>query len=113
MTERYALAAGMVYLGPAAFELVKQNKMKKGDVLTVAQLAGASVVSIICNPRQLWPASTTCCSFASALPQILVPCQFLIKFTHQEVLYAVTHLEADLDKSIPLCECMCVRTMIQ
>ena len=43
-TERYALAAGKVFLGPAAYELVKQNKMKKGDVLTVAQLAGTSAV---------------------------------------------------------------------
>ena len=39
-TYRYALAAGHIYLGPAAYELVKQNRMMKGDVLTVAKLAG-------------------------------------------------------------------------
>ena len=57
-TERYALAAGMVFLGPAAYELVKQNKIKKGDVLTVAQLAGAPAVSITCDPSQLWSAAS-------------------------------------------------------
>ena len=41
ITKRYASAAGSVYLGPAAYELVQQNRMKKGDVLTVSQLAGA------------------------------------------------------------------------
>lgn len=49
VTERYALAAGTVYLGPAAYELVKENKMKKGDVLTVAQLAGASAARASCS----------------------------------------------------------------
>ncbi|KAI8477673.1 Molybdenum cofactor synthesis protein 1, partial [Branchiostoma belcheri] len=39
-TRRTALAAAAVMLGADAFALVKDNKMKKGDVLTVAQLAG-------------------------------------------------------------------------
>ena len=58
VTERYALAAGKVYLGPAAYELVKENKMKKGDVLTVAQLAGAPAAHASCfKTSQLWPAA--------------------------------------------------------
>ncbi|XP_078592979.1 molybdenum cofactor biosynthesis protein 1-like [Branchiostoma floridae x Branchiostoma japonicum] len=39
-TRRTASAAAAVMLGADAFALVKDNKMKKGDVLTVAQLAG-------------------------------------------------------------------------
>ncbi|XP_059145505.1 molybdenum cofactor biosynthesis protein 1-like [Physella acuta] len=37
---REARAQGVVLLGPEAARLVAENKMKKGDVLTVAQLAG-------------------------------------------------------------------------
>ena len=37
---REAQAQGKVVLGAKAFTLVQENKMKKGDVLTVAQLAG-------------------------------------------------------------------------
>ena len=37
---RVALACATIYLGEVAFGLVRDNKMKKGDVLTVAQLAG-------------------------------------------------------------------------
>ena len=39
-SNRLAVATAMVYLGPEAFHLVKENKIHKGDVLTVAQLAG-------------------------------------------------------------------------
>ena len=37
---RVATAQGKVFLGPVAFRRVLENKIKKGDVLTVAQLAG-------------------------------------------------------------------------
>ncbi|XP_070181700.1 cyclic pyranopterin monophosphate synthase-like [Littorina saxatilis] len=40
VTTREARAQAKIWLGAAAFTLVQQNKMKKGDVLTVAQLAG-------------------------------------------------------------------------
>jgi molybdenum cofactor biosynthesis enzyme len=40
-TSRVAVASGRVLLGPEAFGLVQANQMKKGDVMTVAQLAGA------------------------------------------------------------------------
>ena len=39
-TERIAMAVGRVYLPIEAFNLVAENQMKKGDVLSVAQLAG-------------------------------------------------------------------------
>lgn len=39
-TERVAVARGKVLLGPLAYTLVLENKMKKGDVLAVAQIAG-------------------------------------------------------------------------
>ena len=39
-SSRIATATAVVYLGPEAFHLVKDNKIGKGNVLTVAQLAG-------------------------------------------------------------------------
>lgn len=37
---RRAVAAGEIALLPATVELIRQNQIKKGDVLTVAQIAG-------------------------------------------------------------------------
>ena len=37
---RRAIASGEISLAPATVELVRDNQMKKGDVLTVAQIAG-------------------------------------------------------------------------
>jgi cyclic pyranopterin phosphate synthase len=39
-TMRTAVAAGRVLLGAEAFHLVTENKVRKGDVLTMAQVAG-------------------------------------------------------------------------
>lgn len=39
-TSRVAVATGHVQLSEKAFTLVKENKLKKGDVLTVSQIAG-------------------------------------------------------------------------
>jgi molybdenum cofactor biosynthesis protein MoaC len=39
-TARTAVAAGRVVLGEEAFRLVRDNRISKGDVLTVAQIAG-------------------------------------------------------------------------
>lgn len=39
-TVRTAVASGRVLLTPEAFELVRDNKIRKGDVLTTAQIAG-------------------------------------------------------------------------
>lgn len=39
-SSRTADASCIVHLGPAAYQLVKSNQIKKGDVLTLAQIAG-------------------------------------------------------------------------
>jgi len=39
-TTRTAVATGKITLGEGVFKLVESNQMKKGDVLTVSQLAG-------------------------------------------------------------------------
>jgi len=39
-TLREASASGTVYVNPGTFELIMRGKMKKGDVLAVAQVAG-------------------------------------------------------------------------
>ena len=39
-TQRTAEAQAVIFLGKEAFSLVKENKMKKGDVFSVSQLAG-------------------------------------------------------------------------
>jgi cyclic pyranopterin phosphate synthase len=39
-TERWALARGEVHLKPETVALIRQGLLKKGDVLTVAQIAG-------------------------------------------------------------------------
>ncbi|MEM9773464.1 MAG: cyclic pyranopterin monophosphate synthase MoaC [Chloroflexota bacterium] len=40
ITERLAIAAGSVYMAENTLDLIAQGEIKKGDVLTVAQLAG-------------------------------------------------------------------------
>ncbi|TDQ77723.1 cyclic pyranopterin monophosphate synthase subunit MoaC [Dongia mobilis] len=39
-TERIAVARGSVYMAPVTLALIKERGVKKGDVLSVAQLAG-------------------------------------------------------------------------
>lgn len=39
-TERVAMATASITLGPEAYHLVQENQLKKGDVLTVAKIAG-------------------------------------------------------------------------
>jgi len=39
-TDRIAVAEGAIYVQPATLQLIKQGNMKKGDVLTVARIAG-------------------------------------------------------------------------
>jgi cyclic pyranopterin monophosphate synthase len=38
--KRYARASGVIYLSNKTLALIKDNQIKKGDVLTVAQIAG-------------------------------------------------------------------------
>lgn len=56
---RIAKAAGQIYLNAKTLELIKQNQIKKGDVLTVAKIAGiqaakqTSNLIPLCHPLTL------------------------------------------------------------
>jgi cyclic pyranopterin phosphate synthase len=58
-TERVAIARGEVHMLPATLELIRDGQIKKGDVLTVAQLAGilaakrTSDLIPLCHPLPL------------------------------------------------------------
>ena len=39
-TSRHAVAKGYVWLGQTAYTAVKENKVRKGDVLAIARMAG-------------------------------------------------------------------------
>ncbi len=58
-TERVAVAGGEVYLRPETMALIRQGQMKKGDVLSVARLAGimgakrTSELIPLCHPLAL------------------------------------------------------------
>ena len=39
-TQRFALAKGEIQMQPATLELIRKGEVKKGDVLTVAKIAG-------------------------------------------------------------------------
>ena len=58
-TERTATAAGSVYMMPETLKLIMDGGVKKGDVLTVAQLAGimgakkTSDLIPLCHPLEL------------------------------------------------------------
>lgn len=58
-TERVAVAGGEVLLQPQTVELIRQGLMKKGDVLTVAKIAGVmgakktSELIPLCHPIAL------------------------------------------------------------
>lgn len=49
VSRRTAVAEGRILLGETAWRLVEQNKVKKGDVLTVSQLAGLMAVKQTSN----------------------------------------------------------------
>lgn len=40
VTQRIAVAAGSIYMQPETLALIKEGRVKKGDVLAVAQVAG-------------------------------------------------------------------------
>jgi cyclic pyranopterin phosphate synthase len=56
---RIARAAGHITMKPETIKLVRENKMKKGDVLTVAEIAGiqggkkTSELIPLCHPLQI------------------------------------------------------------
>jgi len=64
--EREAVAQGLIRLQPETIELIRQNQMKKGDVLTVAEIAGIQGAKQtgnlipLCHPLQLWKIDVQC-----------------------------------------------------
>jgi len=64
--EREAVARGFIRLQPETVELIRLNQMKKGDVLTVAQIAGiqgakrTGELIPLCHPLQLWKIDVKC-----------------------------------------------------
>lgn len=56
---RTATASGFIRLNPETVALIRENKMKKGDVLTVAEIAGiqagkkTSDLIPLCHPLQI------------------------------------------------------------
>jgi cyclic pyranopterin monophosphate synthase len=56
---RTAVASGFIRLSPATVQLIRDNLVKKGDVLTVAQIAGiqagkkTSELIPLCHPLQI------------------------------------------------------------
>jgi cyclic pyranopterin monophosphate synthase len=65
-TERVAVARGSVRMAPTTLALIIEGNMKKGDVLTVAQLAGIMAAKRtaelipLCHPLQLSHVDVTC-----------------------------------------------------
>jgi cyclic pyranopterin phosphate synthase len=59
VTDRIAIARGEIIMSPETLELIRSGIMKKGDVLTVAQIAGISAAKRtselipLCHPLQL------------------------------------------------------------
>lgn len=65
-TERVAVAGGSVVMRPETLQLIIEGNVKKGDVLTVAQMAGVmaakrtSELIPLCHPLLLNHISVTC-----------------------------------------------------
>jgi len=59
VTERIAVAKGEIHMQKATFELIRDGALKKGDVLTVAQIAGITAAKRtsdlipLCHPLPL------------------------------------------------------------
>ncbi|GET30716.1 cyclic pyranopterin monophosphate synthase MoaC [Prolixibacter sp. SD074] len=64
--KRRAVASGKILLQPETIRLVKENQMKKGDVITVAEIAGiqaakrAHELIPLCHPLQLSKVKVAC-----------------------------------------------------
>jgi len=75
--ERLAIASGEVIMKPATLELIRAETMKKGDVLTVAQIAGiaaakrTSELIPLCHPLTITHIEVTL-SFDDTLPGVVI-----------------------------------------
>lgn len=82
-TQRRAVASGQVLLGEEAYRLVAANAIKKGDVLTIAQLAGimgAKHTSLLVRPA---PDSMLCGSVGARCTESFA-CSDSCAFTHKQ-----------------------------
>jgi cyclic pyranopterin phosphate synthase len=76
-TERVAIAAGEVRMRPETLALIRAGQIKKGDVLTVAQLAGVmaakrtSELIPLCHPLPLTLIDVRC-ALDEALPGVTI-----------------------------------------
>jgi cyclic pyranopterin phosphate synthase len=76
-TTRLAIASGEVVMLPATLDLIREGKIKKGDVLTVAQIAGiqaakrTSELIPLCHPLSITHIEVTT-SLDSALPGVVI-----------------------------------------
>lgn len=65
-SKRIAIAKGFIALAPETIELIKENQIKKGDVISVAKIAGiqaakrASNLIPLCHPLLLTSISVNC-----------------------------------------------------
>lgn len=77
VTERSATAAGQVRMSKVAYELLQQGKAAKGDVLTVAEVAGVMAAKRtgelipLCHPLGLDLARVEC-TLEPALPGVRI-----------------------------------------
>jgi len=76
-SERVAIARGEVHLRPETLALIRQGLMKKGDVLTVAQVAGimgakkTAELIPLCHPLALTQVQVEL-EISDALPGVLI-----------------------------------------
>jgi cyclic pyranopterin phosphate synthase len=76
-TERLAIATGQVVMKQATLELIRTGMMKKGDVLTVAQIAGISAAKRtselipLCHPLPITHIEVTL-SLDDTLPGVMI-----------------------------------------
>jgi cyclic pyranopterin monophosphate synthase len=74
-TQRVAIARGSVFMAAETFQLIEEGNLKKGDVLTVAELAGVMAAKRtadlipLCHPLQLSKVDVVCSPNAEG-PQI-------------------------------------------
>ncbi|MCB2009671.1 MAG: cyclic pyranopterin monophosphate synthase MoaC [Geminicoccaceae bacterium] len=86
VTERIAVAGGAVVMRPATLHRIVQKAMKKGDVLTIAQLAGimgakrTSDLIPLCHPLPLTSVKVSLVA-DEALPGIRI--EAVCKVTHR------------------------------
>jgi len=85
-TERIAKARGAVIMAPETLQLIIAGTIKKGDVLTVAQIAGimaakrTSDLIPLCHPLQLTKVDVTC---TANVPASQVDIEAMVKTTGQ------------------------------